>query len=454
MASKLRERYRGLGGCRLKFRAPGHQVQQMYRQAAFGLGICLALIACPAISAGDDCLVYDSNPAHLWNRLHETLFIRVARDGQRYGCDRIDPLYWYETRHLLTGDSHRAAVGVLDEFLEGHGERLVRDPLKRGFLQHDLWTLFDWTADHTNRDELVPQSKKLQGRLAAAIKRLALTIEEIAAMPDNYAAALRDPALAALPRELLGKTSWVELRARDVVAPLHTQYFGGRSEFRVMLRLPGGREATLAYLEKLRPLERDASIDDEATAPGSVLPRYLNLPQFPIGTGWALVRSMLVIDVDGEIRRTPIVESLQLRIYDLIPPGLVNSEEDDAKTQRRFEFVLARSRAGRLRAVLPDERDFVRFMVHSTDPFEGNYVRTPGRNGFDGSIVRETLGRCGACHGRAAGIYSVRTAVPFNTLSSRELWAAEADENLQSTRYWKRSRYELGLLQGLWERAD
>ena len=422
--------------------------------AAFGFGVLLALVARPAISAGYDCLVYDSNPAHLWNRLNEALFIRVAPDGKRYGCDRIDPLYWDETRHLLAGDSHRTAVGVLDEFVEGHGERLIRDPLKRGFLQHDLWALFDWSTHHADWDEFVPQRKALQGRLAAAIKRLALTTEEIDTVPDNYAAALRDPALAGLPRELLGNTSWVELRARDVVAPLHTQYFGGRSEFRVMLRLPGGREATLAYLEKLRPVERDAPLDDESTARGSVLPRDLNLPQFPIGTEWALVRSMLVIDVDGEIRRTPIVESVQVRIYDHIPPELVNSEKEDARTQRRFEFVLERSRAGRLRAVHPDERDFAQFMVHSTDPFDGSRVRTPESDEFGGHFMRETLGSCGMCHGRESGIYSVRTAVPFGSLSSLELWASEADENLQSTRYWKRSRYELGLLRGLWERAD
>jgi hypothetical protein len=30
-------------------------------------------------------------------------------------------------------------LAVLDEFISTHGERLVRDPLKRAWLQRDLW---------------------------------------------------------------------------------------------------------------------------------------------------------------------------------------------------------------------------------------------------------------------------------------------------------------------------
>jgi hypothetical protein len=79
------------------------------------------------------------NTTHLWNRVHDTFHVRVAPDGSEYGLDAVDPLMWRETRHLLTGDSHARALGLLDEFLTSNGERLIRDPLKRAVFQNDLW---------------------------------------------------------------------------------------------------------------------------------------------------------------------------------------------------------------------------------------------------------------------------------------------------------------------------
>src|SRR5215475_11397142 len=61
--------------------------------------------------------IYDSDPAHLWNRLHRALDVRTARDGVEYGRDELDPLLWGETKHLLVGPSHEQAIKLLDEFL-------------------------------------------------------------------------------------------------------------------------------------------------------------------------------------------------------------------------------------------------------------------------------------------------------------------------------------------------
>ena len=91
--------------------------------------------------------IYDSDTNHLWNRLNETLFERTAQDGKKYGLDELDILYWFRTTNLLTGVSHqREHFRSLDEFINSHGEQLIRDPLKRALLQRDLWELFDWTA--------------------------------------------------------------------------------------------------------------------------------------------------------------------------------------------------------------------------------------------------------------------------------------------------------------------
>jgi len=97
-------------------------------------------------------------------------------------------LVWSSTRHLLEGDSHRRALRVLDEFLSRHGERLIRDPLERAFLQHDLWVLFDWSTlmARSGGEQCRRATTELQSRLAVVIRRLALTASEIASLPDNY----------------------------------------------------------------------------------------------------------------------------------------------------------------------------------------------------------------------------------------------------------------------------
>jgi hypothetical protein len=75
--------------------------------------------------------LYDANPNHLWNRIHEQFHVRIAPDGSRYGFDTVDPLLWRETQYLVRGPSAGRAVRVLDEFLASNGERMIRDPLKR-----------------------------------------------------------------------------------------------------------------------------------------------------------------------------------------------------------------------------------------------------------------------------------------------------------------------------------
>src|SRR4051812_43326702 len=75
--------------------------------------------------------LYDPDPNHTWNRLHRSLFVRIDRDGQEYGFDELDPLFWYETKRLLSGPSYQQAINSLDEFLSTNADRLIGDPLKR-----------------------------------------------------------------------------------------------------------------------------------------------------------------------------------------------------------------------------------------------------------------------------------------------------------------------------------
>jgi hypothetical protein len=154
----------------------------------------------------------------------------------------------------------------LDEFLRARAERAVRDPLRRALLQRDLWALFDW-ADAGN--DLPQERRDLEERLSQAIRRVALTENEIHALPDTYAMAVgqgqfaarfdsHDPSRSFLPPDLFLSTSpWVCISA-FAEQPTAKGHFSGRSRFLVFMRLPGGRNATLTYVQKLRSWPRAA----------------------------------------------------------------------------------------------------------------------------------------------------------------------------------------------------
>ena len=131
---------------------------------------------------------YAADVRHPWNVLHETLVVRRA-GARRYGDSELDPLVWMDSEHLLVGGAHQRALRVLDDFLAEDHQRLIQDPLKRAMLQHDLWGLFDWLAD-PECDTFPEQRQKLIRRIAQVIRRIALPIEDIQQLPDNYAALL------------------------------------------------------------------------------------------------------------------------------------------------------------------------------------------------------------------------------------------------------------------------
>jgi hypothetical protein len=70
--------------------------------------------------------LYSTHPSHIWNRLFRLFYVRAASNGHLYGGDELDPYLWQQTRYLLEGPSHKAAVKLLDEFLQSHAERRSR----------------------------------------------------------------------------------------------------------------------------------------------------------------------------------------------------------------------------------------------------------------------------------------------------------------------------------------
>ncbi|MCI0356383.1 MAG: hypothetical protein L0099_15295 [Acidobacteria bacterium] len=390
--------------------------------------------------------VFHPHPDHAWNRLYRAVYLRRAASGQEYGQDEVDPLLWPDSRHLLEGKSHHDAIRALDDFLAQGADAEIRDPLRRAVLQHDLWAVFDWLVARPPEEQAAV--RPLAVRLARALQRLALTREEISRLPDNYAAAvatrqwLAEPDLSTrhrpfLPGELFDpKGPWVEVVvSAHSTTPLHVEFVGARSAFQVFLRLPGGRAATQAYIQRLgAPREQD-----RAGAPGS-------LPQFPPGTQVALVRRMMLFDSEGGLVRSPLVETVQLRVYREVPRTLSRSVELAAKEQDFFEFELHRAelfagRAGGLRPVGPEERRLMSFLVSRQhvprDPF-------PDVRELEGQPMMRT---CALCHS-GSGIYSVMS------FARRPVYIPQADPAGRAAAYLKRQRYDWGMLQGMVQAAQ
>jgi hypothetical protein len=368
--------------------------------------------------------IYDINPDHLWNRLHATFFVRDDfADAQRLP-DALDPPLWYHTSYLLSNPSHQRALRILDEFLQGQSANLIRDPIKRAILQRDLWAVFDWSVERRPEQatgaayEL--EKRELETRLAEVLRRIALSPDELAALPDNYAQAVAsgefareyDPAhvdRVFLPPNLFEPHGpWVELEDPGNPEPVNFQHFSdhsARSSFLVFLRLPGGRTATFDYLRVLWDFPGPWVLKPAT----GTQPRVLNpdAPQFPVGTEVALVRQLTLFDNQGRMVNSPITESLQIRVYREIrsserPSALHQSVERSGQDFYEIELsrpLLFAGKAGGLRAVRRDEEQFPTFGSFGPDTGPPEQYVTLDRLG-------PVLNRCTMCH-QGPGIYSL-----------------------------------------------
>ena len=399
--------------------------------------------------------VFDLDPNDIWNRTYACLFVRQTYDGTEYGADALDPLLWSETQHLLSGDSHRRALACLDVFLRSHAERADQNPLKRAILQRDLWTLFDWVVAGNT---LPQQRQELEVPLAEAIRRLAITPEQVRTLPNTYSEAVatqqfaraydpQNPRQPFLPPELFRSNGpWVCISAYSY-EPTAIAHFSGRSRFLVFMRLPGGRDATLAYIHKLR-----SSSEPPLLRSGSG-PNLLNLalPQFPVGTMVALVRQMIVIDNRGKLTPSNMTESVQLRVYHAISPGMKYMNFINGPSSRDQDFVefrmsrpeLFAHHNGGLRALHAEETEFATFSTHGVDAFEST---TP-------LMQQEViLDRCRACHSDS-GIHSVQSRLQWMSLS-RSLGEKHGDPITWETNVTirrKQQRLDFNVLQDLWK---
>jgi hypothetical protein len=163
-----------------------------------------------------------------------------------------------------------------------------------------------------------------------------------------------------------------------------------------------------------------------------------SLRPLPDGSQVALVRRLLLPDDKGELRATPVTESVQLRIF------------STRREQHVVELTLDRagllSGRGGLRAVEDKEVDYFGFHASGVggvalDPFASGMPPKP----------RPVLSSCRGCHRSDAGIFSLNTFGLGMTQgyqgAARTTWTAQADGTVKL----KKQSKSWGLLQGLRE---
>lgn len=441
--------------------------------------------------------VYHDDPEHLWNRLHRMLFGREWGYDTVFGLDDTQLLYWGNTEHLIEGVSHGETIAMLDEFLDENGETLIEDPLKRAILQRDLWTLFDWTiksqvwnSNETREVRLAAHKLALQKRLVAVMRRIALTAEQIEALPDNYSLAAQSGAYPSeadtvtrgapyLPPDLLNEETgpWVRIfgAGADRGAELHVRHMDGRSLFWVYLRTPGGRDATWDYLVKLRDFGRpyeaitlDRDSDQSLLGLSSRISSHTNviesseLPQLPAGSQAALVEQALLIDHTGAIRPTRLTLKVQLRVFKDFEK---REPADPVYELRLYRRALFGGQSGGLVAMGVEDRVFPGFGAHDFDAFQ--WRRNQSRN-RDPSMM-EAL-RCTSCHGHN-GIYSFNSrhriiGLPGRSMPQQGLNQTFRGESVTEDKplprsydesaaiHWKKQQYSWGRLEGLWMNVE
>jgi hypothetical protein len=377
---------------------------------------------------------YSADPNHIWNRVHRRLLVRRDAQGKVWGCDEVDPLLWRETQHVLAGPAYRETVALLDEFSRTHSEQLIRDPVRRAMFQRDLWAVFDWLAQPT--DEHSRERAELEKRLAMIIKAVALKGSEIQQLPDNYRQ-LRGAFLSASTNDGFAlpdsSDDWLMIGRDDAgpVAPIHSFPFS-RSLFLVYMKLPPGGMNAPAYLESMRAYSRQHPPGEDCQI------RPCNPPQFPVGTELALVRRALLVDTSGQPVISPVTESIQLRRYLKIPPGV--GIDFNGEMQQVAEFLLSRRALLQgdlsLHRVGESESHFQVFSTHGTDSFERG----------EKTIEFPALRGCHGCH-QGVGVRSFTTYsraqfeinhlfIPVHTGTESQESAA-AITYLQSRDSWK-----------------
>jgi beta-lactamase regulating signal transducer with metallopeptidase domain len=345
-----------------------------------------------------------------YDTLYDVIMTRW-KNGKAYAQDETSPAVFSWSEFPFDNHTFDKFNAALDAFAGLPQEKIERySDVQRALMQRNLWELFEttfnwkwstdwwWDGQRSFPKTHIERRAIAQPKLASLIKRLALTKEQILALPNTMAATIKsgqfaeahdpaDPFKPFLPRDIhsAAESSWICLGedGEKIPADLHTWNRNGRSMFLQFMRLPGGRATTLAYMERI-----------------SKRPH-----QFPVGTQFALVEQPLLISKDGDLIVSPLVVAVQLRAYLDIGRDFRRYDDEPKATQCVAEFVIQPRQLMKGNAVMRamGPKDF-HFDAGAETATPGFSPRDPFMTGkIAGSMPLTRLNQCMDCHSRAGG---------------------------------------------------
>ncbi|MEM7012424.1 MAG: hypothetical protein AAF585_13185 [Verrucomicrobiota bacterium] len=348
------------------------------------------LIACSL-----SCFCWADEPADPYNTLYDVMMARHASDGKAYAADETSPTIYSTSEFPYDDKTYEKFNAALDAFAALPQSKIeTYSDIKRALLQRHLWKVFDWGHYKHNQPY---RRAALQPKIASLIRRLALTREQILALPDTRAATVESGVFVDqydaeneprpfLPADLHSKGSWICLGDENNLMPtqIHSQAAGWSSVFLTFMRLPEGRSATLDYLKMVEKREEP----------------------FPVGTQFALVEQAFLISNEGELVLSPLVICISLRAY-LDVEREFRRNRPEEPTQSVAEFVLQPRELMEGNAVMKAiHQDETRFEI--ADGLQCHPQADPFENGRIPHKVR--LNQCMGCHADS-GIDSIQTAL-------------------------------------------
>lgn len=256
-----------------------------------------------------------------YDMLYDLLMTRYGPEGKSYAADENSPAIFPKSDFPFGDETYERLRTALDAFAALPQTRVeAYSDVQRALLQRHLWKVFDATQPGKLQrmaaafpDGRFPTSRShsdrreaMQPQIAALLRRLALTKDQIRALPDTLAATVElggfyerpDPARLFrpfFPADLRSAESpWVCLGETDVSVPadIHSAKFQWRTVFLPFVRVPDGHGKPQEYFKKIN---RTAA--------------------FPQGTQFALIEQAFLISDTGEIVLSPLVSSVSLRAY-------------------------------------------------------------------------------------------------------------------------------------------
>ena len=415
--------------------------------------LATALAACSTVSTREPVqLVYSDDSGDPWNRLFSLMFTRTVTHRKtsefadagpftRLGendfrlfpvstktferfehGDRaiapfypsIDFLYLPRTPPPLTDPRFG---GLADALSAALADNRPRSPIDRVLMQHDLWAVFD---------RLRPGDQRLP-LLVRMIAKIALAREEIAALPDQYA--LARPTLS-LPDLFAAGSPWQELvwfdrRSHDTDAAY--------------------RQATRVFVLPLDSVtDRRAFVDDlrflgspmEASLRGHEERGNKALSQL---AGAALVMQMLTIDNKGDVVPTPLVYTVQTRMF--------ATDRNGKPATVPAEHELSR----RLLRTQPEKGGLQTFSAHEpayTAPSGNDYgFASPNFGTIREPILGTVATRCMTCHGQGPHLFTF--SVHFKEMAPLRLLDQPNEDRARFVAAQKKTREDYKRLRAL-----